>query len=439
MKNHLKWTIVFLLLGIIAYLFSPSIKRLLAADSYLSARIALMYLSGSLGIILMSAAVLISARFSFINNLFGGLDKAYEVHKSTAALGFAFGLIHFLMSFSNRLMIKFNVIPEPAHSTNPLTGAVLSFYKAGYAYLEPAFILLIIIVCIAVIKKVPYHIFKYTHKIIPILYLQIALHAFTVPFRGGWVDTIGGYILQGMIIFGVIGAIFSLFNLTGIKHRYKGMLLLKEKISNDIIHIKVKFHNNTNFNFFPGQFVFLKFAYSLEPHPFSVAGYNKDTAELEFFIKECGDFTSNMYNKLQENSNVLVEGPYGQFTFNDNKNNQIWVAGGIGITPFLAKLSSLKDNKASSNIDFIYSKIGDSPFDEKLKVLCEKAGVNLHLVDSKKDGLLTYDKIKTITPNITSASIWFCGPLGFRKSIYNGLKADNINTSLFHFDNFSFR
>ena len=138
MKNYLKWTIVFFLLGVIAYLFSPSIKRLLAADGYLSARIALMYLSGPLGIILMSAAVLISARFSFINKLFGGLDKAYEVHKSTAALGFAFGLIHFLMSFSNRLMIKFNVIPEPAHSTNPLTGTILSFYKAGYAFLEPS-------------------------------------------------------------------------------------------------------------------------------------------------------------------------------------------------------------------------------------------------------------------------------------------------------------
>ena len=46
----------------------------------------------------------------------------------------------------NKLMIKFNVIPEPAHSTNPLTGTILSFYNAGYAFLEPAFIVLIIII-----------------------------------------------------------------------------------------------------------------------------------------------------------------------------------------------------------------------------------------------------------------------------------------------------
>lgn len=440
MKNHIKWTIVFLLLGIIAYLFSPSIKRLLAADGYLSARIPLMYLSGNLGIILMSVAVLISARFAFINKLFGGLDKAYEVHKATATLGFAFGLIHFLMYFSNKMFIKFGFLPEPAHSTNPLTGtAVYPFYKAGYAFLEPAFIILIIIVAIALIRKIPYHIFKYTHKIIPVLYLQIALHAFTVPFRGGWVDTIGGYILQGMIIFGTIGAVFSLFNLTGIRHRYNGSLIFKEKVSSDIIHLKVKLDSIDNFNFNAGEFVFLKFAHNIEPHPFSVAGFNKADKELEFYIKECGDFTSKLYDKLAESSKVVVEGPYGEFIFNDNMTTQVWVAGGIGITPFLAKLQTLADNKSNTTINLIYSKIGDTPFDNMLKNLCDKANVTLHVVDTQKDGLLTYDKIKAFAPNITSSSIWFCGPVGFRQAVFNGIKSDNINATLFHFDNFSFR
>ena len=285
MKNHIKWTIVFLLLGIIAYLFSPSIKRLLAADSYLSARIALMYLSGTLGTILMSAAVIISARFSFVNKFFGGLDKAYEVHKATAALGFAFGLIHFLMSFSNRMFIKFGVIPEPAHSNNPLTGFILSLYNAGYAFLEPAFIVLIIIVFIALFRMIPYHIFKYTHKIIPIIYLQIALHAFTVPFRGGWVETIGGYILQGMVLFGTVGAIITLFQLTGFKHTYKGTISKKDKPSSDIIHLKIKLNNADNFKLDAGQFVFLKFEKSFEAHTFSVASYDTSSKELEFYIK----------------------------------------------------------------------------------------------------------------------------------------------------------
>lgn len=439
MKNHIKWTIVFLLLGIIAYLFSPSIKRLLAADSYLSARIALMYLSGTLGTILMSAAVIISARFSFVNKFFGGLDKAYEVHKATAALGFAFGLIHFLMSFSNRMFIKFGVIPEPAHSNNPLTGFILSLYNAGYAFLEPAFIVLIIIVFIALFRMIPYHIFKYTHKIIPIIYLQIALHAFTVPFRGGWVETIGGYILQGMVLFGTVGAIITLFQLTGFKHTYKGTISKKDKPSSDIIHLKIKLNNADNFKLDAGQFVFLKFEKSFEAHPFSVASYDASSKELEFYIKECGDFTNKLYESISENSQVKVEGPYGEFNFKEEGKNQVWVAGGIGITPFLAKLKELANNKPSHTIDLIYSKIGDTPFDSMLQEMCAKANVNLHMVDTNKDGLLTYEQIKSITPNILSSSIWFCGPVGFRNVVHKGLKQDNINMLSFHFDNFSFR
>ena len=440
MKNHVKWTIVFLLLGIIAYLFSPSIKRLLAADGYLSARIALMYLSGTLGTILMSAAVIISARFSIVNKFFGGLDKAYEVHKLTAALGFAFGLIHFLMSFSNRMMIKYGVIPEPAHSTNPLTDtAIYPFYKAGYAFLEPAFIILIIIVAIAIIRKVPYHIFKYTHKIIPILYLQIALHAFTVPFRGGWVNTLGGYILQGMILFGAVGAIVTLFQLTGFKHTYRGTISKKDKPSSDIIYLKIKLENTDNFKFNAGQFVFLKFEKSFEAHPFSVASYDASSKELEFYIKEYGDFTKKLYENISENAAVKVEGPYGEFNFIEENKNQVWVAGGIGITPFLAKLKELANNKPSYTIDLIYSKIGDTPFDSILQEMCAKANVNLHMVDTNKDGLLTYEKIKSLTPSISSSSIWFCGPVGFRKVVNNGLKQDNVNMALFHFDNFGFR
>jgi len=38
---------------------------------------------------------------------------------------------------------------------------------------------------------------------------------------------------------------------------------------------------------------------------------------------------------------VTVEGPYGCFDFEDNHPRQIWVAGGIGITPFVARMKYL--------------------------------------------------------------------------------------------------
>jgi len=46
---------------------------------------------------------------------------------------------------------------------------------------------------------------------------------------------------------------------------------------------------------------------------------------------------------------VKVEGPYGSFNFDrrNRKSHQIWIAGGIGITPFLAWLEALEGSTAT--------------------------------------------------------------------------------------------
>ena len=38
---------------------------------------------------------------------------------------------------------------------------------------------------------------------------------------------------------------------------------------------------------------------------------------------------------------VTVEGPYGRFTFDDGAERQIWIGGGIGIAPFVARMKAL--------------------------------------------------------------------------------------------------
>lgn len=50
-----------------------------------------------------------------------------------------------------------------------------------------------------------------------------------------------------------------------------------------------------------------------------------------------------------------MEGPYGQFKFDTPKQRQIWVAGGIGIVPFVARIKALIDTPEDRDIDFFYS------------------------------------------------------------------------------------
>lgn len=431
-----KALLVLFIVSILSYVLSPSMDYLLKASSFNSFRIQLMYITGSMGIIFMSAAVIISARLSFVNKIFGGLDKAYDVHRITAAVGFFLGVFHLLLKLLNNLLIDLNVLEAPVKSVNKLQGFILELYKACYAYLEPAFYIMIIVVLLAIIKAVPYYYFRVTHKLISVLYLFVAFHAFMAPFRSSWQLTVGGSIMHILIIAGTVCAFISIFNLTGIMHRYTGKVKNKKHFGDNIIQLEIQLQDK-DFKFNCGQFVFLKFSYTMEAHPFSVAGWDKNNKVLTFYIKQIGDFTSKLYDKISADDKVVVEGPYGEFTFQDT-GKQVWIAGGIGITPFLSKINSLNGNE-TNNVELIYSYMGKSPFEDILVQQCAEKNVKLHIIDSQKEGLLTFDKIMELSPDIVSSTVWFCGPVMFRKVVEDGMKQNNISLNKLHFDNFSFR
>ncbi len=436
MKTYVKWVWFTILISLVAFILSPSLDRLITSPTFQGKRVAVMYLTGSLAIILMSAAVIVSARLSFVNKLLGGLDKAYNYHKFTAGLGFLFGLIHYIISFSNKLLIKAGIL-EGGSSTLHLEGLIRTLYKASFVFLEAAFGLMIVVFFVAAYRKFPYKIFQLSHKLIPVLYLFVAFHAGTTIFRGGWVGHIGGIILHAFVIVGSICAFISIFQLVAINRKYKGTIKSVHKITENVIELQVE--TAKPFSFKAGQFAFLNFKFAYEPHPFTIATYNNDNL-LKFYIKESGDWTNKLFDNIKEGDTVKVEGPYGGFTFNDDKfNNQLWIAGGIGITPFIAELEYLSSNKSDKNITFIFSHEGKSPLEDRVKELCDKIGVKLTIVDTSKDGYLTYNKIKEISGDIENSSIWFCGPYPFRRGVEKGLRVDNININNLHYDSFTFR
>ena len=86
----------------------------------------------------------------------------------------------------------------------------------------------------------------------------------------------------------------------------------------------------------PGQFGVLRFtgAGKAEPHPFSYSKIEKN-GSLRVTIKALGDFTFGLNNAIEIGQDVRIQGPFGRFQ-HTGKTSEIWVAGGIGITPFFA-------------------------------------------------------------------------------------------------------
>src|SRR5690606_37760064 len=98
---------------------------------------------------------------------------------------------------------------------------------------------------------------------------------------------------------------------------------------------------------------------------FTISSAWRDDGLLRFSIKGLGDYTRSLPARLRVGDGVTVEGPYGRFDFRPNGRPQILVAGGIGITPFLARLQDMAAARAGGapahEVDLVYSTNAPDP------------------------------------------------------------------------------
>src|SRR3989440_9590609 len=87
--------------------------------------------------------------------------------------------------------------------------------------------------------------------------------------------------------------------------------------------------------FVAGQFVFVYFGGSAEweRHPFSVSSAPQER-DLRLSIEALGDYTQHLSDTLQLGAPAIVSVAFGLFDYRQGTREQVWIAGGIGITPF---------------------------------------------------------------------------------------------------------
>lgn len=90
-----------------------------------------------------------------------------------------------------------------------------------------------------------------------------------------------------------------------------------------------------------------------EPHPFTISSSPKEK-NLRFTIRIAGDYTQYLYNHLRPGVIAVVEGGYGMMDYRRGGKEQIWIAGGIGVTPFLSWIRDMPQ-ESGHDIDFFYT------------------------------------------------------------------------------------
>lgn len=313
---------------------------------------------------------------------------------------------------------------------------------------EWAFYIAVLLIALALIQRFPYRLFYKTHRLMAVAYLALVFHAVVLTKFDYWTTPVG-WVLALLLAGGTVAAVIVLLRRVGAGrqvqgriasiHYYPGVRALETEI--EVPH-GWPGHK-------AGQFAFATSDASEGAHPYTIAsGWRDDDRRITFITKELGDHTSRLREQLRVGQAVKVEGPYGCFTFDDALPRQIWIGGGIGITPFIARMkhfalerAAAPDSPRKQTIDLFHT---TADYDEeaiaKMTADAAAADVHLHVLLDARDGLLTGERIRAVVPEWSEASIWFCGPTGFGEALRRDFAAHGLPVNdRFHQELFSMR
>ncbi|MCB9146515.1 MAG: ferric reductase-like transmembrane domain-containing protein [Anaerolineales bacterium] len=382
---------------------------------------------GSLLIVLMSFALFLSTRPRWAEPYFGGMDKMYAAHRNVATSAFLLMFVHLLV--------------VPITTINLRLGNYLAIIS---------FLGIVVIVLPTLAPRIPflskltnasYEGWKKLHKLIGIFFIAGYIHALTI-------DALSAFIainwVQLFFILGTVSYIYTEFlgKWVGKYLPYTVTEVNRPNVSTTEIVMKAKGKSIQHAH--AGQFLFVRFPGDKvlnEAHPFTISSAPQ-ADELRVTVKAAGDFTRHLFQHLQPGMDAVVEGAYGLFNYKTGAEKQIWVAGGIGITPFLSFLRDLKTELAH-DVHFYYTvrHPEEAVFKDEIEAIIKQhPKLKAHIRFSSQHGSLSVDEIaKNAGGNLSAHHVYMCGPFPMvqafeKKFIETGVPSGNI-----HFEEFNFR
>ncbi len=446
MKNiKLSYFIIIISITLLWLLADPI---LWSSYKFFPLRKSMLTYTGIMAIAVMSISMVLATRPLVVEPIIGGLDKTYRLHKWLGITGLIFSVLHYLWVMVPKWLVGWGVMHKPGrHKSHEETLSILRYFKGQHDLAESigewAFYALVLFIILALVKWFPYRYFFKTHRLIAFIYLFLVFHSIILMKHDYWGEAIAP--LTVLLMFGgTVGAFISLSRKIGASRRAVGKIKeMHYHSDNRILNISIDLQNSWS-GHEAGQFAFVTFDKEEGHHPFTISSAWKNDARIEFLIKGLGDYTKTLPNILKEGDNVEIEGPYGQFDFSQGKSRQIWVAGGIGITPFIARMEDIATKnlnmQVNGYIDLFYStNEPDECFINTIKKSAEVACVKLHVLVAYKDGLLNTEQICKQVPDWESSTIWFCGPKEFGKALREGFINKGLTNDDFHQELFDMR
>lgn len=197
----------------------------------------------------------------------------------------------------------------------------------------------------------------------------------------------------------------------------------------------------------PAQFIYLTPLDSSlgagynEEHPYTLSS-SPGEPHLRVAVKNLGD-ASGALQSVAEGSRAWVDGPYGDFFPQARRSRaQLWIGGGIGITPFVSMARWLAESDQGMNAVLVYCAENRQRayFQTELEQLAEASGGQLQLLAHyfEERNALNKAFLDEHCADIQQRDWYICGPsplirLSHRLAHQAGVSARNIHSEEFSF------
>jgi predicted ferric reductase len=382
---------------------------------------------GAAAVALMGAAALLGGRWKSVESLFGGLDRVYLTHKWLGIWALTFASFHFVFKANLEAWQTASIISLPPYYTRLAR--------------QLSFIALMLIVMLALNRKIPYSVWRWWHKLSGPLFLIVILHwlSFKSPIA---LDSPAGIWLATLSALGVAAAGYKLL-LYPFLANHAEYRIVEANAGANALHLELAPVKRA-LSFEPGQFGFIRMKEDglREPHPFTIASRSEPEGHVHFVIRALGDYTHKLVKEASAGMYADIYAPYGRFRRLPASEREVWIGGGVGISPFIAWLT----DQSAKNLDkvtlfYFFTPGREFPSAEVLDDLARQYGAEFIPVSTGPSSPEFIRRFGEIAQNAGPAAvdISFCGPKGLLKRIQALMRENKIPDANLRYEYFEFR
>lgn len=327
---------------------------------------------------LFAVSMLLMLRLKWLDRVFCGLGHVYQAHHTLGVAGFLLLLAHPLALALAALEVR------PEHALQLLWPDVSSgVMVSGWL----ALFLFVVFFAVTVTPRIYVRLWRRLHRGSGLAYAVMIWH-----LVAAWSGSNAAALGLALVVAGVFGFAYRYFaqdlpwrglhyRVVDVRHRAPNVVdITLEPLSKPV-------------HFAAGQFVYMALrdapAYCAcgELHPYTMTNA-PGGARLQLSIKALGDCTRHI-QQVTPGVEAIVQGPFGGiFPREASVRPQVWIAGGIGVTPFLSRASTVAAD--DPQVDIVYaapSKAEALYLEDPRTLVVGRPNMRLHTLFEDEEGL----------------------------------------------------